>query len=160
MSVSFDRSAGAHYQTTAADGEIVDSGSDWSVLVARFVSASQSNVFDTMSIIKLVPALQLQYGERHFNSATGRYDQSEGNVQVFIRAMTDQIADAINDFGGGRKLYENLFGYTLPNILNHRIERSALSEGRERLHLDDVEDLKEAMNKINRTALAYKKFTA
>ncbi len=51
MSVSFDRSAGPHYQTTTADGEIVDSGSDWSVFVGRFVRASQSNVFDTMSII-------------------------------------------------------------------------------------------------------------
>lgn len=107
---------------------------------------------------KLVPALQLQYGERYFDAGSGRYVQN-GNAQDFLKAMTDQIGEAIDEFGGGRKLYENLFTHTLPNILNRRIETSALSEGRERLHLDDVEGLKDAMNKIKRTALASTKFS-
>ena len=51
MSVSFDRIAGSHYHTTNAEGEIVDSGSDWSGLVARLDHAFQSNGLDAMSII-------------------------------------------------------------------------------------------------------------
>ena len=51
MSVSFDRFVGAHYHTTAADGKIVDSGSDWTGLIARFEHAFQSNGIDAMSII-------------------------------------------------------------------------------------------------------------
>ena len=44
--------AGARYQTTDADGEIIDSGDDWTGLVARFERASQaSNNRDAMSII-------------------------------------------------------------------------------------------------------------
>ena len=51
MSVSFDRFAGAHYHTTAADGKTIDSGSDWTGLIARFEHAFQSNGIDAMSII-------------------------------------------------------------------------------------------------------------
>ncbi len=51
MSVSFDKITGAHYQTTDANGEIVDSGSDWSGLVARFEHAFQTNDLDSVSII-------------------------------------------------------------------------------------------------------------
>ena len=51
MSVSFDRFTGAHYHTTDADGKIVDSGGDWSGLVARFEHAFHSNGTDAMSII-------------------------------------------------------------------------------------------------------------
>ena len=52
MSVSFDRFAGARYQTTDADGEIIDSGDDWTGLVVRFERAFQaSNNRDAMSII-------------------------------------------------------------------------------------------------------------
>ena len=51
MSVSFDRLDGAHYQTTDTNEEIVDSGDDWTGLVARFERASQSNGLDAMSII-------------------------------------------------------------------------------------------------------------
>ena len=51
MSVSFDKLTGAHYQTTDADREIVDSGDDWSGLVARLERVSQSNDSEVMSII-------------------------------------------------------------------------------------------------------------
>ena len=51
MNVSFDRRAGARYQTTDDDGEIVDSGDDWTGLVARTERTFQSNGCDAMNII-------------------------------------------------------------------------------------------------------------
>ena len=51
MSVSFDRLEGASYWTTTDDGEIVDSGSDWSGLVARIERNFHSNDSEPLSII-------------------------------------------------------------------------------------------------------------
>ena len=52
MHVSFDRFAGAYYHTTDDNGEIIDSGDDWTGLVARFERASQANDGrDAVSII-------------------------------------------------------------------------------------------------------------
>ncbi len=51
MNVSFSRLTGAQYYTTAADGEIVDSGGDWSGLVTRFERVFQSNDQDALNII-------------------------------------------------------------------------------------------------------------
>ena len=51
MHVSFDRFAGAYYQTTDDNGEIIDSDDDWTGLVARFERAFQSSDGDSVSII-------------------------------------------------------------------------------------------------------------
>ena len=51
ISVSFDRLTGAHYQILGADGEIIDSGSDWTGLIARLERVIQSNGCEAVSII-------------------------------------------------------------------------------------------------------------
>ena len=51
MSVTFDQLSGARFLTAGADGEIVDSGDDWSALVARMERVFPSDTPDALSII-------------------------------------------------------------------------------------------------------------
>ena len=107
---------------------------------------------------QLVPALQLQYGER-WEAGNGRYFES-GGAKEFIKDMTENIQDAVDAVGCGDKgLYELLFTYTLPNIINQRIDNAAIDG--DRLHFfgnGDDGDLQVSHSQIVRTALAFRDF--
>ena len=107
---------------------------------------------------QLVPALQLQYGER-WQSGDGRYLTS-GGVKEFIKDMTENIQDAVDAVECGDKgLYKLLFTYTLPNIINQHIENAAIDG--DRLHFfgnGDDGDLQVSHSQIVRTALAFRDF--
>lgn len=103
---------------------------------------------------QLVPALQLQYGER-WASGNGRYTQN-GGVKQYIDDLTENIKDSVDTLKCGRELYEYLFSYTLPNIINQRID-NAVQDG-DRLHFIGGGDLQVACSQIVRTAMAYRDF--
>ena len=107
---------------------------------------------------QLVPALQLQYGER-WQSGDGRYLTS-GGVKEFIKDMTENIQDAVDAVECGDKgLYELLFTYTLPNIINQHIDNAAIDG--DRLHFfgnGEDGDLQVSHSQIVRTALAFRDF--
>lgn len=105
---------------------------------------------------KLVPALQLQSGER-WSDGNGNYMQN-GGVKEFIKKLTDHMQDVIDQIGGGKDLYKKLFSHTLPDIINKRIEK-AVKRG-DRMHFEGGENggLDFAAKQINRVAMAYREF--
>ena len=104
---------------------------------------------------KLVPALRLQFGERW---AVGGHYVETGGASEFIDALADHAKSFVDTLGGGRTLYEKLFSYTLPNIINQRIDNAVL--GQDRMHFEGGDDggRSVAMKQITRTALAYLDF--
>ena len=104
---------------------------------------------------QLVPALQLQYGER-WATGNGRYAQNDG-VQEFIKSLAENIQGAVDELKCGKDLYEKLFSYTLPNIINQRID-NAVQEG-DRMHFIGDDGHQAAVSQIVRTALADRDFT-
>ena len=104
---------------------------------------------------QLVPALQLQYGER-WAGGNGGYVQN-GGVNEFIKSLTVNIQDAVDTLKCGKDLYENLFSYTLPNIINQRID-NAVQEG-DRMHFIGDDGHQAAVSQIVRTAMAYRDFS-
>ena len=104
---------------------------------------------------QLVPALQLQYGERWANG-NGRYTENHGAPE-FIDCLVENIQSAVDALECGKDLYEKLFSYTLPNIINQRVD-NAVHDG-DRLHFVGGDDLKIAISQIVRTGMAYRDFT-
>ena len=104
---------------------------------------------------QLVPALQLQYGERWL-AGNGRYSQT-GGVQEFIKDITENIQDAVDTLECGEKgLYELLFTYTLPNIINRHIDNAAIDG--DRLHFFGDGDLQVSHSQIVVTGMAFRDF--
>lgn len=106
---------------------------------------------------KLVPALQLQYGER-WSDGNGHYMQN-GGVPKFIQQLTGHMQSVIDNVGGGKTLYGKLFSYTLPNIINQRIDDSIKNKDRMHFEGGELGGLDFAAKQINRVARAYRDFT-
>lgn len=105
---------------------------------------------------KLVPALQLQYGER-WADGKGGYTQNRG-VSHFVNQLTDHMQTVVDTVGGGRELYEKLFSHTLPDIINNRIDNAV--KGKDRMHFEGGENsgLDYAAKQINRVGMAWRDF--
>ena len=105
---------------------------------------------------ELVPALQIQYGER-WEDGKGGYMQGPG-VQNFIKRLTDHILKTVGDVGGDKALYRKLFSHTLPDIINNRIDKAI--KGNDRMHFEGGEGggIDAAVSQINRVAMAWRDF--
>lgn len=103
---------------------------------------------------QLVPALQLQYGERWANG-NGRFTEN-GGVQQFIKILTDNIQESVDELKCGKDLYEKLYSYTLPNIINLHIDNAVEQGGR--MHFVGDGDLQVSCSQVTRTAMAYRDF--
>ena len=112
-------------------------------------------------INQLVVAGQLNYGERWTTGVIAGTNQPKltagGNVQKFLKAMSDGAIDIANEERGGLPMVDHLLKRTVPNILNQKIGNALASNGAMRVHIDE-ESYPEAVNAMRLAAKAYKKF--
>ncbi len=112
-------------------------------------------------INQLVVAGQLNYGERWATGVIPGMNipqlKAGGNVQKFLKAMSDGAIDIANEERGGLPMVDNLLKRTVPNILNQKIGNSLASKGAMRLHIDEA-SYPDALNAMRLAAKAYKKF--
>ncbi|MBE6382625.1 MAG: hypothetical protein E7049_06400 [Lentisphaerae bacterium] len=110
---------------------------------------------------QLVVAGQLNYGERWaLNNPAELKDvklRAGGNVQSFLKDMSNEAINLANEFRGGMPMLDNLLKHTIPNILNGKIKNAIASNGEERVNID--EESRPAVKKQLRLAVqAYRKF--
>jgi hypothetical protein len=110
---------------------------------------------------KLVVAGQLNYGERWaLNKPADLKDvklRAGGNVQSFLKDMSNEAIDLANEFRGGMPMVDNLLKHTIPNILNRKIENAVASNGVARLNIDE-ESRPEAKKQLRLAVKAYRQF--
>ena len=93
-------------------------------------------------INKIRVAGQLNFGERWKTDPNAKVDknlklQAGGDVQKFLKEVSDKTIPLVNEKGGGVPMYENLMSRTLPAILNQKIGNSVKSNGSARVNIDE-----------------------
>ena len=110
---------------------------------------------------QLVVAGQLNYGERWaLNNPAELKDvrlKAGGNVQSFLKEMSDEAIDLANEFRGGMPMLDNLLKHTIPNILNGKIKNSLASNGEARVYIDEA-SRPAAKQQLRLAVKAYRKF--
>ena len=122
---------------------------------ADFMDKAKAHVY------QLVVAGQLNYGERWaLNNPAELKDvklRAGGNVQSFLKEMSDEAINLANEFRGGMPMLDNLLKHTIPNILNGKIKNALASNGEARVYIDEAS--RPAAKKQLRLAVkAYRKF--
>ena len=110
---------------------------------------------------QLVVAGQLNYGERWaLNNPAELKDvklRAGGNVQSFLKEMSDEAINLANEFRGGMPMLDNLLKHTIPNILNGKIKNALASNGEARVYIDEA-SRPAAKQQLRLAVKAYRKF--